>query len=101
MKRPRVRGAVVYATEDTAAYKTEVVLSEPTPVEIVAEGPLGFPQALQRTSKTTWLIPGEDVLGEGILLELHGFIVDIMTPESIDVFHSQDRVHLEASVRLL
>ena len=101
MKQPRIRGAAVYGTEGTAAYRAELALSEPSLVEIIAEGPLAFPQAIQRASKTTWLLPGEHVSGEGILLELHGFIVDIMIPESADVFHSRDTIHLQTSVRLL
>ena len=101
MQQPRTRGAAAYGTEGAAAYTAELKLSEPTPVEIIAEGPLAFPQALQRAVLTTWLIPGQDVAGEGFLLELHGFIVDIMTPESVDVLHSRDPVHLQVSVRLL
>ncbi len=101
MKQPHIRGAVVYGTEGTADYTAELALTEPSLVEITAEGPLAFPQAVQRASKTTWLLPGEHVAGEGILLELHGFIVDIMIPESVEVFHSHDAIHLQTSVRLL
>lgn len=101
MKRPHARGAIIYGTEDAAAFTADLELAEPRWVEITAQGPLAYPHALQRASKTTWLIPGENVTGEGILLELHGYIVDIMVPESVDVFHSHDPVHLQTSVRLL
>ncbi len=49
-------------------------------VEITAEGPLGNPQATQRASKTLLLVPGQHLLGEGVLLEIHGFIVDLLAP---------------------
>ncbi len=101
MRRPRRRGEPVYATEGTAAFVAELELAEPAPVEITAKGPLAYPQAMQRAAKTTWLVPGEDIAGDGIVLELHGFIVDIMQPESIDVLHSNQRVPLQTSVRLL
>lgn len=101
IKQPRQRGGPIFDTEGTADYEVGLDLKEPTAVEITAEGPLAYPQALQRGSKTTWLIPGEDLLGDGLLLELNGFIVDIMTPESVDVLHSHDPVHLKAGVRLL
>lgn len=101
MKQPRRRRATVFGTEGTAAFVADLDLAEPTFVEIVAEGPLAFPQALQRASKTTWLLPAHDIVGEGILFELSGFIVDIMTPASVDVLHSYDPVHLLAGVRLL
>ena len=101
MKQPRQRGTTVFATEGAAAYTACLLLTEPTPVEIIAEGPLAYPQALQRASTTTWLIPGKDAPGEGFILQLHGFIVEVMSPASVEVFGPDDPVHLEASVRLL
>ena len=47
------------------------------------------------------MIPGEDVVGEGFVLELNGFIVDILQPHAVDVLHSNEKVYLEAGVRLL
>ena len=101
MHRPRQRGGTVFATEGAAAYTANLPLKEPTLVEIIAEGPLAYPQAMQHSSTTTWLIPGEGIGGEGVILQLYGFIVEIMTPESVDVLHSGNPVCLQASVRLL
>ena len=80
MKKPRVRGATVYGTPDASGYLAVLNLDKPTVVEVSAEGPLGSPQATQRATTTLLLVPGEDVLGEGILLELHGFIVKTLAP---------------------
>ena len=78
MQEPRARNAVVYATEGAAAFRATLDLAAPTRVEIIAEGPLKFPQAMQRVSKTLWLVPGQTIEGEGILLEVPGFIVDVL-----------------------
>ena len=75
MKTPRTRGMAVYSTGDASGFLAVLHLEKPTVVEISAEGPLGNAQATQRSSKTLLLVPGEDVLGEGILLEIHGFII--------------------------
>jgi len=48
---------------------------------VTAEGPLGSPEATQRSSKTLLLVPGEDILGDGIVLEIHGFIVKTLAPQ--------------------
>ncbi len=80
MVKPRARGATVYDTPGTAGFLATLQLARPTVVEIAAEGPLGNPQATQRASKTLLLIPGQHVLGEGVLLEIHGFIVDLLAP---------------------
>ena len=80
MKTPRTRGMAVYSSGDASGFLAVLHLEKPTVVEISAEGPLGNAQATQRSSKTLLLVPGEDVLGEGILLEIHGFIVTPLAP---------------------
>ena len=80
MKKPRTRGATVFGTADASGFLAVLSLDKPTVVEISAEGPLGSPQAIQRATKTLLLVPGEDVLGEGVLLEIHGFIVKTLMP---------------------
>src|SRR3984957_8853737 len=80
MKKPRTRGMTVYGTSDASGFLAVLHLDKPTVVEVSAEGPLGNAEATQRTSKTLLLVPGEDVLGEGILLEIHGFIVTSVAP---------------------
>lgn len=80
MLRPRERGGTVFDTPDTAGFLATLRLERPTVVEVTAEGPLGFPPATQRASKTLLLVPGQHVLGEGILLEIHGFIVELLAP---------------------
>lgn len=80
MKKPHTRGMTVFSAGDTSGYLAVLHLDKPTVVEISAEGPLGNAQATQRSTKTLLLVPGEDVLGEGILLEIHGFIVTALAP---------------------
>ena len=80
MQEPRVRGAVVYGTEKAASFRATLDLDRPTRVEVIAEGPLKYPQAMQRASKTMLLVPGRHIEGEGVLLEIPGFIVDIVSP---------------------
>lgn len=80
MVTPRERGATVYGTDGAAGYLATLELSQPTMIEITAEGPLGTPHAIQRASKTMLVVPGRDVLGEGVLIELIGFTVELRSP---------------------
>jgi hypothetical protein len=80
MKKPRTRGMALYGSPDASGFLAVLHIDKPTVVEISAEGPLGNAQATQRSSKTMLLVPGEDVLGDGILLEIHGFIVTSLAP---------------------
>ncbi|MFQ5724157.1 MAG: hypothetical protein ACE5G6_06655 [Terriglobia bacterium] len=77
---PHGRGATIYDTPGAAGFEATLELERPTRVEVTAEGPLGYPQARQKASKTVLLVPGHDVLGEGILLTIHGFIVEVLAP---------------------
>lgn len=82
IEKPRVRGEKVYDTPGASGFLAVLNLEQPTVVEVTAEGPLGNPQATQRSSKTLLLVPGEDVLGDGIVLEIHGFIVKTLAPQA-------------------
>ena len=96
---PVPRGNTVYDTQGAAQFMVELDLAEPTVLEFVAEGPLGFEQATQRATKTMLIVPGEDVLGNGVLLELHGFIVELLEPAKIAA--DADRVPVRARVRMM
>ncbi len=80
MQDPRVRGTSPFDTPEAAKFVATVAIDTPTVVEVVAEAPLGFPHALQRGSVTSLLIPGQDVRGDGIVIELRGFIVELLEP---------------------
>lgn len=78
MREPRVRGRALFDTPGTASFAATLQLSEPTRVRIVAEGPIGVPDAEQHASTTLVLFPGENLTGDGVVLELYGLAV---TPE--------------------
>jgi hypothetical protein len=77
---PRERGTPVYGAAGAAGYTAGIRLSEPTRVRVTAEGPLGTPHAVQSASKTLLLVPGVDLVGDGIIIELNGFTVRLEEP---------------------
>jgi hypothetical protein len=77
------RDMTVYDTEGAAGYLAELKLSEPTIVNISALGPLMYPQAIRSATKQMLLVPGQHVEGDGVILELHGYIVEILSPEPL------------------
>ena len=71
----------VLVDENTAKFQFSMEIIEPIPVTISATGPLDQPQASATVSEDTILIPGKDYTqGNGIMLELPGFAVDILDP---------------------
>ncbi|MGB7573537.1 MAG: hypothetical protein WBN53_06715 [Thermodesulfobacteriota bacterium] len=101
MVQPRRRGETVYGTSVSAYFEAKILLDRPIRVEIGAEAPLGYPQAIQRGSKTLTLIPGKDVLGEGIIIELNGLIVNILSPSPKENLKGGKAVSVRAEVRML
>ncbi len=83
MSAARTRDMSLYNTEGAAGYLAEIPLTEPTVVNIVAMGPLGYSQAVRSASKQMLLVPGGHIEGDGVVLELHGFIVEILAPEPL------------------
>jgi len=101
MRTPRTAGEPLYSSLPAASFRTTLHLERPTLVEITAQGPLAYPQAAQRVSKTVLLIPGQDTTNDGIVLSLYGFIVQIEHPKPGAPLIAKDDVKLRASVRTL
>jgi hypothetical protein len=101
MRTPHLMEEPIYSSRPSAAFISTLELQKPTLVEISAEGPLAYPAALQRTSKTLLLIPGQDLTNDGIVLHLHGYLVQIERPQPREALIAKDDVKLRASVRTL
>jgi hypothetical protein len=100
MLQPRRRHASVYDTPGAGLFEATLSLESPTVVEITAEGPLGYPQATRTAAKTMLLVPGENILGDGVLLEIHGFIVEIESPPPDSRPAAGHRLEIRATVRM-
>ncbi len=101
MVQPRQRGRTVYGTPGAAFFLAEIPLDRPTRVEVQAAGPLAYPQAIQRGTKTITLIPGKDIAGEGVIIELDGLIVDILHPVASCTLKKGEEVQVRAEVKML
>jgi hypothetical protein len=101
MRTPRLMEEPLYSSRASAAFTTTLELIHPTLVDIAAEGPLAYPASAQRVTKRLWLIPGQDLTNDGIVLTLYGYIVQIEQPKPGEPLIAKDDVKLRASVRTL
>jgi hypothetical protein len=101
MRTPRMQGEPHYSTKSSGFFRTTLHLTKPTVVEISAQGPLAYPAAMQRATKTVLLVPGQDMTQDGIVLDLNGYIVKIETPPPGQPLTAKDDVKLRASIRTL
>jgi hypothetical protein len=101
MIRRHQRGEAIYGTFDAASFEAKIPLERPTQVEIDAEGPLAYPHSIQRGSKTMLLIPGKHITGEGVVIELNGLIVNILSPSPKISLKKGEGASVRAEVRML
>ncbi|MEP6933441.1 MAG: hypothetical protein ABI988_05815 [Nitrospirota bacterium] len=101
MRTPRLMEEPHYSSRPAAAFTATFDLLQPMLVEVTAEGPLAYPASSQRASTTVWLTPGQDTIGDGIVLHLYGYIVEIEYPKPGEPLIARDDVILRASVRTL
>ncbi|MCW3466993.1 hypothetical protein [Chitinophaga nivalis] len=81
MQTPLSRGGSI-CDDQTAKFEANIDIAEPTAVSITVYAPLNNRQAQTKVSTELWLIPGKHILGDGIILEIPGFIIDILTPRT-------------------
>lgn len=101
VETPRARGDRLFTTDDGARFQTTIPLSAATLVEITAEGPLGYPDQMARASKRLMLVPGRHLSGDGLVLEMHGYVIDLVTPDSALVANANTRLAVRTRVRML
>lgn len=80
MKTSHPRGAAL-STPGSAAFTTALDLDAPRRLRVTASGPLAQLQAANEVSLTQWILPGKHLDGgDGLLLELPGFVLDLASP---------------------
>lgn len=100
MRQPQNRGESIYDTPKAAHFSKTLALSRPTTVRVTAMGPLDYPTSQQQTSKTLTLLPGHDMTGDGLVLTLHGFIVEVLSPTDPSVA-TGETIDVRARVRMI
>lgn len=81
MRTPRSRHQQI-STPGAAKFETTLELKQPVFVTVTATAPLAQKQSQVSSSTQLWLIPGKDITGDGIILEIPGFAVDVLEPRA-------------------
>ncbi len=91
------------STATSAVFRAALELEAPRQVVVTARGPLSQPQSAAVATVTQWMVPGKHVTGgDGLVLELPGFSVDILSPPSRwRVPAKQKQIELRANVMML
>ncbi|MGB3774049.1 MAG: hypothetical protein WA951_02220 [Leeuwenhoekiella sp.] len=100
MNSPQVRYETI-TDENTAGFTADLELTEPIFVTVEAYAPQLKKQAAVTSSTQLWLIPGKNIDGEGLILEIPGFVVDILSPQTHEGFSAANEIELKANVVMM
>ena len=81
MRQPKGRYDTL-SNAGTAAFIDTLYLERPRFVTISTLAPYGKKQAQVLSSTQMWLLPGKHILQNGVVLEVPGYVVDILTPQT-------------------
>lgn len=85
---------------NTAGFLAKLDLEKPTFITVEAVAPHNAAHAQVKSSTQLWVIPGKDIVGDGIVLEIPGFIVDILSPQRHETLDSS-LVELKANIIMM
>jgi hypothetical protein len=89
----------------TAKFAASIDISEPTFIEVRVTAPVTRKNASIKASTQLWIIPGKHIDGEGIIIEIPGYIIDILQPTTHEIIAAgsvvNNQVPLKSSVTML
>lgn len=80
MKKPHRRHESI--AEGAASYRAILDISEPVFLTVEVLAPYIKKQARVLAQTQTWLVPGKPIDGEGLVVEIPGFVVDVLSPQT-------------------
>lgn len=87
--------------EETAGFLATLELEEPVFVTVEAYAPYSKKQARVMSSTQLWLLPGKHITGDGLVLEVPGFIVDIISPQTHERISAGSSIEIKANVVMM
>ena len=100
MAEPRTRFGAI--TDDkTAGFETSIDIKEPVLVTVEVEAPYGKRPKTVKSSTQLWLVPGRHIVGEGLIIEVHGFYVEANTAGEAKLVNSKAVIPIEANIAMV
>lgn len=97
MKNPITRGARL-TEENTAGFLAKLNIEKPVFVNVEA-----FAPGDNRVKSTTllWVIPGKDITGDGLTLEMPGFLIEVISPQTHESIDTNKEIEIKANIVLM
>ena len=100
MKQPKRRYQDL-SESNTAGFLAKLDIKSPTFVEVEAHAPINKKQAIIKSTTQLWVIPGKDIMGDGVVLEIPGFIIDILSPQTHERIPNGISTEIKANIVMM
>lgn len=87
--------------DGTAMFETSIDIAEPILVTIDVEAPYIDKTNMIKSSTQMWLIPGKDIIGEGVIIEVPGFSVMAKSPEEVKLTGNSAAIPINAQIVMI
>jgi hypothetical protein len=87
--------------EGAAGYETSIDIDEPTLITIDVSAPYVFRDNMIKSSTQMWLIPGKDITGEGVIIEVPGFSIDAGSVEQAQLADNRAVIPIQARIVMI
>ena len=97
MKSPKTRASKL-SDENTAGFLAKLNIEKPVFVNVEA-----FAPNENRVKSTTqlWVIPGKDILGDGLIITIPGFIIDILSPQTHQSIGANKEIEIKTNIVMM
>jgi len=89
------------AEGSTAKYETSISIDEPRLVTIEIDAPYGLKPNMVKSSTQIWLIPGKDIVGEGVIIEVPGFSVSATAAGQVKLSGGKAEIPVQARIVMM
>jgi hypothetical protein len=86
---------------ETAGFTTSLQLEKPLFVTVELLAPHNQPGARVQAQTQLWLIPGKHIEGDGLVLEVPGFIVNVLSPQTHETLTAGKALLVKANVVMM
>jgi hypothetical protein len=87
--------------DGSAKFETKIDINEPKFITIEVDAPYVTKPNMIKSSTQIWLIPGKDIVGEGVVIEVPGFSIDARTPEKVKLVDNKAVIPIHARVVMI
>jgi len=99
MNEPKTRFGKI--ADGAAMFETSIDIAEPMLITIDVEAPYMDKTNMIKSSTQMWLIPGKDVVGEGVTIEVPGFSVIAQSPEEVKLTDNRAAIPINAQIVMI